>query len=120
LSKRKLKKEEVMKKNRLFLFFLVTLVIISSYGCVKVTTYTHERVDLDIQGNRGYLLGSPPAMPSRLEKPDRKVLQFEITLPGPKEENIAPSQNREIKQKEISEPVYQPQVKPKKSTPKIK
>ncbi len=96
-----------MVRKFLVLVFLISFLAIANYGCVKVGTYTHERVDLEMHGNRGYIVGSSPSTASRLQRPDRKVFELEITLPGSEEK-------AETKQ------LSQPEAKPKKSHPKIK
>ncbi len=103
-----------MVKKFLVLIFLISFLAIANYGCVKVGTYTHERVDLEMSGNRGYIIGNPPTTAPVLQRPDRKVFELEITLPGSQEK-------AETKQKkQTHQPVYQPEAKPKKSRPKIK
>lgn len=112
-----------MTTKKLFIVFLLTSLVLISSGCVKLGTYTHERVDLGTQGNRGYIVGSPPMTGSALEREDRKIMQLEITLPSAKEGEVSSSKSTDTKmEREISEPVYQPQIQPrqKKSSPKIK
>jgi nucleoid-associated protein YgaU len=75
-----------MKKVGAFIVFGVIFLM----GCVAVRTYTVEkpRVDRDIQGNQGYLFGSPADQKggeSRLGD-TRKTTVFEIDL-GPSGED---------------------------------
>lgn len=69
----------MIKKILAFIFLIGSLCAIN--GCVTVSTYTHERVDLEMKGNKGYLVGNVPQDSSSTEKTDRKTLQFDITLP---------------------------------------
>jgi nucleoid-associated protein YgaU len=68
-------------------FFLLGIIFL--VGCL-VRTYTIQepRVDLDIEGNRGYLMGEPPEAPRELKK-TRPVTVFEIEF-GPHEPQTRP------------------------------
>jgi len=106
-----------MVRRFLVLIFLVSFLAIANYGCMKIGTYTHKRVDLEMRGNKGYVVGNSPSTVSGIQKPDRKVFELEITLPGSREKE----ETKQIKQeKQTQQPVYQSETKPKKSHPKIK
>jgi len=106
--------------GKFFVFILmISFLAVSNCGCVKVGTYTHERVDLEMQGNRGYVTGTPKPGPGELKMPDRKVIEFEITLPGPKQQSK--SMQKEKKEKRpVSKTTHKARPKPEKSHPKIK
>lgn len=75
-----------MEKKLLALTVLLFFAGITTCGCVKLNTYTHERVDLEPYGNKGYITGKA-AHTASSEKNDRKVLQLEVTLPGTTKES---------------------------------
>ncbi len=61
------------------LWFIVLGLLIS--GCVvRTIPYTHERVDQEPEGNRGYLAGTPPQKESEQKTP-RQMFNIEIELP---------------------------------------
>jgi nucleoid-associated protein YgaU len=52
-------------------------------GCVRTEMVTHERVDQNLSsGNRGYIMGRPPAGPERTSQKAQKYIAVEVELPG--------------------------------------
>lgn len=63
-------------------------------GCSDVKTYViHEdRVDQEMQGNRGYLLGTPPAVTAKKKFDKRTLLGIDVEIPLlPGEKGYKPS-----------------------------
>jgi LysM repeat protein len=71
--------EDTMKQASWIGMMMVVLAFVGT-GCARITTQVAEkpRVDQEIRGNRGYLMGSPPAVPER--KKTRKIVQTDIEL----------------------------------------
>ncbi len=94
------------------IFFTIVLGMIFLNGCL-VRTYTIQkpRSDLDIQGNRGYIYGTPKEPPPKLKK-TRTITVFEIELGShkPEEYEALPSSDEE-KCVEKIEPQEQPSKK---------
>lgn len=86
--------------------FLVVVVLLS--GCLTARTYTIEkaRKDTDIQGNRGYLYGIPPAEPkeNRLGK-TRKISVLEIEF-GPRMIREEEAEKDEAREDLVGEEVF--------------
>ncbi len=66
---------------------VVSTVVLSLSGCARITSQVVEkpRVDQELQGNQGYLQGTPPAPTMR--KATRRVVQTDIELPTKEELN---------------------------------
>ncbi len=65
---------------------LIVLLIAASIfmaGCSNVRTYTFQkdRVDQKAEGNRGYLMGTPPPAPAEREVPKRTLFGLDIEIP---------------------------------------
>ena len=84
-------------------------------GCSRITTQVVEkpRVDQEIQGNRGYLMGSAPKTETK-RKPTRKILQTDIELPTGSEMN---PWKREGQSKKQAAPASQPAAAPAATRP---
>ena len=68
-----------MKLLMVMLFIGVALA-----GCSNVSSpylITKDRVDQDISGNRGYLLGTPPPVSPRKDTPKRTMIGIDIEIP---------------------------------------
>ena len=82
-------------KNTFYLLGLVSLFALS--GCV-VRTYqvTRERVDQEVTGNQGYLMGKAPAGEMKEKKPTRTTQVVEVEMRSPlrfeKMKQTAPAQ----------------------------
>ncbi len=80
------------------LWLLAGIVFIG--GCTSVKTYTIEkpRIDTDIEGNRGYLAGTPKEEPkeNRLGE-TRTVSVMEIELASPQDKKISRGATKEEK-----------------------
>lgn len=65
-----------------FLWMAVFLGSLSAAGCARITTQVVERprVDQEVQGNRGFLVGSGPS-PSSPRKATRQMIETNIELP---------------------------------------
>ena len=77
-----------------FLPVSVLLFSMMLAGCSDVKTYViHEdRVDQEMQGNRGYLLGAPPAVTAKKKFSKRALLGIDIEIPLlPGEKGYKPS-----------------------------
>ena len=93
---------------------LLLLAAINLDGCTHVRTYTFkkDRVDQNTKGNRGYIKGTPPAVPAAKEVPQRTMIGVDIEiglLPGEKVE-LAPD-NVKIGKVQL---IPKPEPKPKK------
>ena len=71
------------------LVIAILLVSITLSGCYTMKTYTFkkDRVDQGVEGNRGYIMGTPPPAPARGETPKRTLIGIDIEtglLPGEK------------------------------------
>ena len=58
------------------------LAIFTMCGCsnVEVYTFKKERVDQQVAGNRGYMLGEEKAAPSNLGKSKRTLIGIDIDM----------------------------------------
>lgn len=70
---RMLKKIFILISGMLFLMMTTT-------ACITVSTVKHERVDLETQGNRGYLLGEPRHTQEEVKDETREVIQIDVDL----------------------------------------
>jgi hypothetical protein len=89
----------------------VTMVFLA--GCAKngikpveIYTFKKDRVDQDLQGNQGYLTGTPPPVGPRNTK--RTLIGIDIALPGGGEVEIdegyqAPRKKKTVKKTKASE-----------------
>jgi hypothetical protein len=77
-----------MKMKPVVWRLLTVPVILSLIGCARITSQVVEkdRVDQEMEGNRGYLTGSSPA-PAAHRKAKRKMIQTDIELPTARELN---------------------------------
>jgi len=82
-----------MKK---ILCVLIILGLITT-GCSNVKTYTFqkERVDQRHEGNRGYIMGTPPPAPTGKEIPKRTMFGIDIEIP------VLPYEKSKIPQEEV-------------------
>ncbi|MBL7156664.1 MAG: hypothetical protein ISS92_00730 [Candidatus Omnitrophica bacterium] len=66
-----------------FLLVAILLVSITLTGCsnVKTYTFTKDRVDQTREGNRGYILGTPPPAPIEEGTPKRTMIGIDIEIP---------------------------------------
>jgi nucleoid-associated protein YgaU len=67
-----------MLKRNLILFVGILFLAVISAGCLRVTTIEQERVDLDVIGNQGYILGSSAEAPRVPEDKTRKIIQIDV------------------------------------------
>ena len=67
-------------KNILIAIMVLNLVLA---GCSNVRTYIFkkERVDQEMSGNRGYIVGTPPPQPAIREIPKRTMIGIDIEIP---------------------------------------
>ena len=63
-------------------------VTVALVGCstvsktsVRAYTFTRDRVDQRIEGNRGYIMGAPPPAPERGDIPKRTIIGIDIEVP---------------------------------------
>ena len=78
--------------RKFFVFFALAVIITALAGC-SVTTkmITRERVDQDLtgtSGNRGYLVGTPPAAGER--NPNKTYIEVQVEAPAIEKENRVP------------------------------
>lgn len=88
--------------KKLLVFLALAVMITALTGC-SVTTkmITRERVDQDLtgtSGNRGYLVGTPPAVGER--NPNKTYMEVQVEVPAIEKENRVPK-----KVEETAEPV---------------
>ena len=85
-------------------------------GCSRITTQVVEkpRVDQEIQGNRGYLMGSAPNAEAGKRKATRKIIQTDIELPTGSEMN---PWKRAGQPKKQAAPAFQPAMTPARPAP---
>ncbi|MBI2350331.1 MAG: LysM peptidoglycan-binding domain-containing protein, partial [Deltaproteobacteria bacterium] len=60
-------------------------LIIFLGGCMRATMVSHERVDQELAGNRGFIAGTPPPA-ERAEVKESKVIEIEVDFPPVSEE----------------------------------
>ncbi len=68
-----------MKKAGLLL--VLSLLIFSLGGCITATTHLKPRVDQEITGNRGYIVGEVPEVEIEKKFDKREVIEVEIEIP---------------------------------------
>lgn len=78
--------------KKFFVFFALAVIVTALAGC-SVTTkmITRERVDQDLtgtSGNRGYLVGTPPAVGER--NPNKTYIEVQVEVPAIEKENRVP------------------------------
>jgi hypothetical protein len=64
--------------------FLLVAILLILAGCSNVSSpylITKDRVDQEIEGNRGYLLGTPPPAPARRDVPKRTLIGIDVEIP---------------------------------------
>jgi hypothetical protein len=66
--------------KRLWFLLLVMVFAFSFSGCVTVRKVVRERVDQDVDGNQGYLMGSSDTSP-KARTVDREYLDIRIEVP---------------------------------------
>ena len=69
----------------LVVFVLLLSMVLTGCANTKVYTFKKDRVDQEREGNRGYMLGTPPPAPDRAETPQRTMFGLDIEvdyLPG--------------------------------------
>ncbi|MFH1594076.1 MAG: hypothetical protein ABID09_05220 [Candidatus Omnitrophota bacterium] len=90
---------------RLLLVAIVFFSVAVS-GCstpsVKTYTFKKDRVDQRIEGNRGYVLGTPPPAPVEREVPKRTLFGVDIEIP------ILPGEKVELPPQSSSTVVEEP------------
>ena len=68
-----------MEKALLYSLLLMAFIL---SGCVaRVIPYEVDRVDQEITGNRGVIMGDPEEVPEEREKKTKKMYSLEIELP---------------------------------------
>ena len=75
-----------MKYIILLLVLSLVLAGCGSYGPVRTYTFKKERVDQSLEGNRGYVEGTPPPASEALETRKRTIIGIDVELPPYKEE----------------------------------
>ncbi len=100
-----------------FLLVMILLVSMTLSGCSNVSTRIVEkdRVDQEIQqGNRGYLLGTPPPAEER-KNLKRTMIGIDVEIPilpgeeatgsgsAPETTNFEPKRSREVIEEEVVE-----------------
>jgi hypothetical protein len=92
-----------MKKNVVYVMFLVFIVgtfVSEHLGAIDIYTFKKERVDQELKGNRGYIMGTSPKTQDR--RPGKRTLiGVDVELPV-------------MGSEEIDAPVAAPAVKAKK------
>lgn len=73
-------------KKEILVFVLFVLLILGSTGCaVKTYSVTKDRVDQELTGNRGYLIGSAAELEPKQRKSTRTTQVIEIEFLTPSE-----------------------------------
>jgi nucleoid-associated protein YgaU len=80
-----------MIKKSVYLIVAVMFLLSLTAGCLSVRTVEKERVDLEVEGNEGYLLGGPKQQAYQPKEKTRKILQVDVDFSefqsyGPPEE----------------------------------
>ena len=78
-----------MKKYAICMLMLVFVfgVFAAEYaGAIDIYTFKKERVDQELNGNRGYLMGTPPAVKERGSR-KRTLIGVDIELAGTSQES---------------------------------
>ena len=66
------------------LLVVMLLVSVVLTGCSNVSSpyiIMKDRVDQNLSGNRGYLLGTPPPAPARKGVPKRTMIGIDVEIP---------------------------------------
>ena len=74
---------------------------------VESYTFTKDRVDQEMQGNRGYLIGTPPPAPVERDVPKRTLIGVDVEIP------VLPLEESRLKKDEPKlqeEAVYEEEV----------
>lgn len=84
--------------KKLFVFLALAVMMAALAGC-SVTTkmVTRERVDQDLTssaGNRGYLVGTAPAVGER--NPNKTYMEVQVEVPAIEKENRVPKKVEEV------------------------
>ena len=81
-----------------FLLVALLLASITLGGCYTMRTYTFkkDRVDQEVEGNRGYIMGTPPPAPAMKRVPKRTFIGVDI------ETGLLPGENAKV---EFGEPL---------------
>ncbi|MFA6636627.1 MAG: hypothetical protein WCV56_05955 [Candidatus Omnitrophota bacterium] len=72
-----------MKKNVVYVMFLVFIVgtfVSEHLGAIDIYTFKKERVDQELEGNRGYIMGAPNRTEDRRPR-KRTIIGVDIELP---------------------------------------
>lgn len=67
-----------MLKKKFILISGVLFLIMTTSGCLTIKTVEHERVDLGLQGNKGYILGQPKYKKEEIRNKTRKIIQINV------------------------------------------
>lgn len=83
--------------KKLFVFLAVAIVIVALAGCsVNTKLIERERVDQEIGGNRGYLMGTPPAETGGTERrTTKKYYEVQVEFPVAAEDSRVPKKTVE-------------------------
>ena len=65
------------------LIVVILILSVALAGCsnVKVYKFKKDRVDQRVEGNRGYLLGTPPPAPVVRDVPKRTMIGIDVEIP---------------------------------------
>jgi nucleoid-associated protein YgaU len=67
--------------KRFWLLLIAIVFTVSLSGCVTVRKVVRERVDQDVSGNQGYLMGSPEDVAGEPRPADREYLDIRVEIP---------------------------------------
>ncbi|HPN72829.1 MAG TPA: hypothetical protein PKZ41_02415 [Candidatus Omnitrophota bacterium] len=79
-----------MKKRSLYVILAAAVLggmISESSGAIEVYTFKKERVDQELKGNRGYVMGTPPEVGNRGSR-KRTLIGVDVELPGTAKEEV--------------------------------
>jgi len=81
---------------------MILILSVVLAGCANVRTYKFkkDRVDQRVEGNRGYLLGTPPPAPVVREVPKRTMIGIDIEIPVLPGEKADLSSEEEVRYEE--------------------
>ena len=74
-----MKREEKMMKA-MTVFVVVVMLFLS--GCVRTYVFEKERVDQQLTGNRGVLMGEVPQAPKVETPPKRTIIGIDVEIPA--------------------------------------
>ena len=73
--------------RRMFVFFIAIVFVVTIFAAfrtdaIDIYTFKKDRVDQDLEGNRGYIAGKPADIPEKKRDLKRTLIGVDIELPA--------------------------------------